>query len=111
MTRTNFGVVVSAFFMFASFASPNHGKKVKSKTTKGFAVVELFTSEGCSSCPSADVAVARLLNEHNDNIYVLGFHVDYWNYLGWKDNFSDAAYSARQERYGRVFHLESIYTP
>lgn len=111
MTRISFGVIVPAFFMLASFVSASHDKKMKNKITKGFAVVELFTSEGCSSCPPADAAVTKLLKEHNDNIYVLGFHVDYWNYLGWKDNFSDAAYSARQELYGRVFHLESIYTP
>ncbi|HEY6978377.1 MAG TPA: DUF1223 domain-containing protein [Chitinophagaceae bacterium] len=106
MRMINFGV---AFFMFASFATANCQNQ--DTTTKGFAVVELFTSEGCSSCPPADIAVAKLLNDHNDNVYVLGFHVDYWNYLGWKDIFSDAAYSTRQEQYGHAFQLNSVYTP
>ncbi len=53
----------------------------------GFAVVELFTSEGCSSCPPADKAVEALLQEHNNTVYVLGYHVDYWDNLGWKDIF------------------------
>src|SRR5262245_15852342 len=63
-----------------------------------FAVVELFTSEGCSSCPPADRLLAEIeadARAHNRNIYVLSFHVDYWNYLGWRDPFSDAAYSKR----------------
>jgi hypothetical protein len=111
MKTISFGIATALFFMFFSFASANYGEKLENKATKGFAVVELFTSEGCSSCPPADAAVAKLLNDHTDNVYVLGFHVDYWNYLGWRDNFSDAAYSARQERYSRVFHLESVYTP
>ncbi|MEJ0083767.1 MAG: DUF1223 domain-containing protein [Puia sp.] len=72
--------------------------------------MELFTSEGCSSCPPADEAVGRL-NGWKKNVYVLSFHVDYWNYLGWKDVFSNAAYSSRQQNYGDLFHLSSIYTP
>jgi hypothetical protein len=77
---------------------------------EGFALVELFTSEGCSSCPPADEAVGRL-NGWKKNVYVLSFHVDYWNYLGWKDVFSNAEYSSRQQKYGDLFHLSSIYTP
>jgi hypothetical protein len=77
---------------------------------EGFALVELFTSEGCSSCPPADEAVGRL-NGWKKNVYVLSFHVDYWNYLGWKDVFSSPAYSSRQQNYGNLFHLSSIYTP
>lgn len=77
---------------------------------QGFAVVELFTSEGCSSCPPADEAVGRLKG-WKKNLYILSFHVDYWNYLGWKDAFSDPAYSGRQKEYGSFFHLSNIYTP
>lgn len=78
----------------------------------GFAVVELFTSEGCSSCPPADALVAAVQKEDKDlPVYVLAFHVDYWDRLGWKDAFSDAAYSDRQKDYARWLHLESIYTP
>lgn len=79
---------------------------------KGFAVVELFTSEGCSSCPPADELVAKIQKEDaNQPVYILAFHVDYWNRLGWKDVFSDAKYSARQHQYAEWLHLQSVYTP
>jgi len=79
---------------------------------KGFAVVELFTSEGCSSCPPADALIARVQQEDKDlPVYVLAFHVDYWDRLGWKDAFSDAVYSDRQRRYAAWLKLPSIYTP
>ena len=79
-----------------------------------FAVVELFTSEGCSSCPPADT-VLRGLNASaradGRRVYVLSFHVDYWNRLGWRDPFSDAAYSQRQQRYAQAWASNRIYTP
>lgn len=79
---------------------------------KGFAVVELFTSEGCSSCPPADALVARVQKESNGKpVYILAFHVDYWNRLGWKDVFSSAEYSRRQNQYARWLNLSSVYTP
>ena len=78
----------------------------------GFAVVELFTSEGCSSCPPADELVARVQKEDKDlPVYVLAYHVDYWNRLGWKDIFSNGAYSDRQRQYANWLRLESVYTP
>jgi len=88
-----------------------HQNKMLDNNGSGFAVVELFTSEGCSSCPPADEAVAQLLKSGQKNVYVLGFHVDYWNSLGWKDIFSNADYSTRQQEYGKVFRLNSVYTP
>lgn len=80
----------------------------------GFAVVELFTSEGCSSCPPADELLSQLTENaraHNQKVYTLGFHVDYWNRLGWKDPFSHEFYSVRQRQYARVFKSDRIYTP
>jgi len=75
-------------------------------------VVELFTSEGCSSCPPADALLLRLSRTISDvQIIPLSEHVDYWNHLGWKDPFSAPLYSARQQDYGRIFRLESVYTP
>ncbi len=74
-------------------------------------LIELFTSEGCSSCPPADRLLKRLAAEKKENIYVLSFHVDYWNYIGWKDPFSQARFSDRQRQYARQFSLQSIYTP
>ncbi len=74
-------------------------------------VVELFTSEGCSSCPSADKLFAEAQNEFNESTIVLTYHVDYWDRLGWKDRFSNSIYSNRQRQYAQHFNLESIYTP
>jgi hypothetical protein len=80
-------------------------------TGKGFAVLELFTSEGCSSCPSADALLARIEQEAgNKPVYLLSYHVDYWNHLGWKDVFSDKAYSARQYQYSYWYNWQ-VYTP
>jgi hypothetical protein len=76
---------------------------------KGFAVVELFTSEGCSSCPPAD-DILRGLAER-ENVMALSFHVTYWNRLGWKDSFSKPEFDERQSNYGAHFNLNSIYTP
>lgn len=79
---------------------------------KGFAVIELFTSEGCSSCPPADALVAKIEKESSGKpVYILAYHVDYWNRLGWKDQFSSADFSKRQNEYGRYLKLQSVYTP
>ncbi|MEO7532910.1 MAG: DUF1223 domain-containing protein, partial [Ferruginibacter sp.] len=78
---------------------------------QGFAVVELFTSEGCSSCPPADAAMSVIANKYKEQVFVLGFHVDYWNRLGWKDEFSSSDYSKRQRNYATAFSLEGVYTP
>lgn len=74
------------------------------------AVVELFTSEGCSSCPPAD-KLLRTIQAESKDVYVLSYHVDYWDRLGWKDPFSQAAFTERQRDYAQQFNLESIYTP
>ncbi len=79
---------------------------------KGFAVVELFTSEGCSSCPPADELISRIQRESSGKpVYILAFHVDYWNRLGWKDQFSSAAFSQRQNKYAEWMKSSSVYTP
>jgi hypothetical protein len=94
-----------------SFSMIGFLKKSETKAGKGFAVVELFTSEGCSSCPPADEVVANLAKQNEKNVFILGYHVDYWNYLGWKDIYSNSAYSNRQKQYASTLKLSSVYTP
>lgn len=104
--------MILLFFVLCSYKFySNTGKPPVYSSDKGFAVVELFTSEGCSSCPPADEAMAALAKEYPANVYVLEFHVDYWDKLGWKDAFSSADYTARQQQYAAVFNINSIYTP
>ena len=73
-------------------------------------LVELFSSEGCSSCPPAE-ALLRAQAASNPSLLVLEFHVDYWNSLGWKDPFSAAEFSERQSRYAQWRGSDQIYTP
>lgn len=76
-------------------------------------VVELYTSEGCNSCPPADQFLAELSRTPQDKLDALSlaFHVDYWNYLGWEDEFSSAQYTNRQRKLGRLNRQTTIYTP
>ena len=75
-------------------------------------LVELFTSEGCSSCPRADLLLGRLLVENPQGLRLiaLGEHVDYWNDLGWRDRFSSSLFTSRQEAYARTTR-STVFTP
>ena len=72
-------------------------------------VVELFTSEGCSSCPPADALLGELAQR--PDIVALAFHVDYWDYIGWKDPYASAANTQRQHDYAAALGLHMVYTP
>lgn len=99
-------VVALLAFWGRSSASPAPARKA--------VIVELFTAEGCSSCPPADNLLGRLREERPEDlaeVIPLGFHVDYWNDQGWRDQFSSAAYTERQQIYARTFRTEGPYTP
>jgi hypothetical protein len=72
-------------------------------------VVELYTSEGCSSCPPAEAQIGRLAKQ--DDVIALAFHVDYWDDLGWRDRFGLPEAVTRQRQYAHTLHLPSVYTP
>ena len=85
------------------------GRIARASGTQCMGVVELFTSQGCSSCPPADAALSRLVEE--ESILALSWHVDYWNYLGWRDTFSDPLFTARQRAYAAGLGRRGVYTP
>jgi hypothetical protein len=98
-------ILLVLFFLFGGM--PAHAQSP-------FAVVELFTSEGCSSCPPAEKVLSTLKAEAEKDgqaVYFLEFHVDYWNRLGWKDPFSRNQFTFRQENYSRVLPGKELYTP
>lgn len=79
---------------------------------KPVVVLELFTSQGCSSCPPADELLEEIKNTYNSNeVIPLSYHVDYWDYIGWKDPFASKKFTQKQRVYGRKFYSSSIYTP
>lgn len=86
----------------------------ESKAAPPFALLELFTSEGCSSCPPADRLLSTLAAEsraHGTRVIALELHVDYWNTDDWTDPFSSRDYSRRQQEYAKILGLDQIYTP
>jgi hypothetical protein len=103
----HFGKAIVLTILGAIAISAFHAQPVQAQSP---ILVELFTSEGCSSCPPADVLLAQLAKNHA-NIIALSEHVSYWNSLGWKDPFSSEESTQRQEDYARRFGGEGPYTP
>lgn len=107
-------VAIKAFFAFSLFNIVTHSAiaaecSAKSGTST-VPLLELYTSEGCSSCPPADKWLSNLKSDANQLI-PLAFHVDYWDYIGWKDKFSSAEYTARQRKLASFNNAGFVYTP
>lgn len=106
---------VALLFTISAFVQKDKVDENLKKSTignnEGFAVLELFTSEGCSSCPPADALMGQIKETSKDRpVYILAYHVDYWNRLGWKDRFSSSENSQRQQQYSRILDSQ-VYTP
>lgn len=99
----------SAFAGFVLLAALSQPGSAESLRMQPRAVVELFTSQGCSSCPPAD-ALLTSLADHED-VITLAYHVDYWDYVGWKDTFANPEFSDRQRAYADSWGSSRIYTP
>ena len=103
------GIFRKIGFLLAMIASPALPAAAQSVDGKPRAVVELFTSQGCSSCPPADAYFADLARR--GDVVALAYHVDYWDYLGWGDTLADPENTARQRDYARALGQRSVYTP
>jgi len=108
-------VGVAGFLILSSFGrSTGMATPLDPGSPPHLVIVELFTSEGCSSCPPADALLKELSEQKKMNgiqVVALEEHVDYWNHLGWKDPYSAAEFSQRQSDYSQVFGTDGVYTP
>ena len=111
--KKSFFIILSLFVAAVLLALTHSDKqKIADKNNgQGFVVMELFTSQGCSSCPHADDLLGSYAEKNDSRIIPIAFHVDYWNELGWKDSFSNAQYSWRQQYYNEKFLHADVYTP
>jgi hypothetical protein len=104
---------IFVLFLSVVFWSSVCFARAPEKKSTPFAVLELFTSEGCSSCPPADkllAEIAREARQKKQRVFPIAFHVDYWNNLSWKDPFSHSDFSLRQRHYARILGVQ-VYTP
>src|SRR6185312_15169439 len=102
-------LLLAACTLAALFAARPGRAEPSTTPIAGNSVLELFTSQGCSSCPPADALLAELAEK--PGIVALSYSVDYWNYLGWRDTLSSAANSERQREYARARGDGRVYTP
>jgi hypothetical protein len=111
MPRPRLIAVLVAVAVIAALSLTMHGAPPKLGPAP--VVVELFTSQGCSSCPPADALIHDITADASlrGHVIPLAFHVDYWDRLGWRDPFSSAEWSRRQAFYAHAMHLNSAYTP
>ncbi|HNR19119.1 MAG: DUF1223 domain-containing protein [Bacteroidetes bacterium] len=107
-------ILIAVLLLGANIANAQNNNKQIVTSAKGFAVVELFTSQGCRSCPAADKVLAEIKAEAekiSKPVHVLSYHVDYWNKYGWMDPFSKFAFTKRQNNYVSANKTEEVYTP
>jgi len=109
--RPRFIVILALAAVVAALTLTMHGAPPKLGPHP--VVVELFTSQGCSSCPPADALIGEIAHDPalRGRVIPLAFHVDYWDQLGWRDPFSSAEWTQRQQRYAAAMRLSSSYTP
>ncbi|MEL6576622.1 MAG: DUF1223 domain-containing protein [Pseudomonadota bacterium] len=100
-SRRPLSAAVAAWLLAFGVATP--------ASAEGPVLVELFTSQGCSSCPPADAVLGQLAGE--EGVLPLSFHVDYWDYLGWRDTFAEARFTERQVSYRDAWGERVVYTP
>lgn len=106
--------LTGSVILFSLFPGGNEELTIHQPENQNAVVVELFTSQGCSSCPSADRLLSEFIDQSSDRelpIYGLSFHVDYWNRLGWKDPFSTREFTDRQYSYAQKMGNRGVYTP
>lgn len=106
-------LLVTPLFMLNTATADTLPSQQFSSSIEQTATIELYTSHGCSSCPPADKWLRQFV-EHPDlwsGVIPIAFHVDYWDYLGWDDQFASADYSRRQRNYATTPNLNSVYTP
>ena len=101
--------ILTIVALAASLTASGMARADEAKPVKLLGVVELFTSQGCNSCPPADIALRKLAAR--GDVVALGYHVDYWDYLGWNDTLGSKANTERQYDYARGLQRRGVYTP
>lgn len=109
-------LILSTVFLGLSSVAILEATKPQTRNALGgqyapIVVLELFTSQGCSSCPPADVLLNKAKKQHPEAVFALSYHVDYWNYIGWEDPFSSKQYTTKQSFYNQKLGYRGNYTP
>ena len=104
-------LMMSLFALLKAYPTEDIHKPKDNAVGSSSVVLELFTSQGCSSCPPADALLYNVKQEFPSDVFALSYHVDYWDYIGWKDPFAKSVYTQKQRAYGEKFRSNSIYTP
>ncbi len=109
-------LLITTFCILSTYISTGNAVEQcsRSSSTHTVALMELYTSEGCSSCPPADRFLQNIIQNagmHPDRVIPISLHVDYWDYIGWKDPFAKHLFTERQQELSAYAHSRTIYTP